>query len=128
MRRILAAALAASVMVTAALVGIAGPASAVSRNGCPYPRVCFYPVAADFNAGRYSAAYKDVTTSAQSLSLAALGADYVVNTRNDDRVLLWYWDFGTRTNNLVCLSPNNVHVFKFWHEVTDVLIETAPNC
>ncbi|MCP3783698.1 hypothetical protein NLX85_10020 [Micromonospora sp. A3M-1-15] len=80
----------------------ASPASAGTANGCGYPQVCFYKAKADWDARRWTAAYKDITSSYQTLSSSAYGSYYVYNTRNDDGALLHY------TNGYTyCLRPNS---------------------
>ncbi|QIQ02648.1 hypothetical protein [Streptomyces liangshanensis] len=94
----------AGALVTAGLaLGIAAtgttPAAADTAFGCGYPQVCFYKTQADWDARRWTAAYKDVTSYFQNLSSGAMGAKWVHNSRNDDGALLRF------SSGTYCLQP-----------------------
>ncbi|MER5747115.1 hypothetical protein ABT097_28085 [Streptomyces sp. NPDC002225] len=107
-------------------LAVAPNASATSFNGCVYPRVCFYLTDADWNRGTPTAAYQDVTTSYQSLSSRALGAAWVVNTRNDDRAYFRVEVAGT--TQYICLPPNYHTSFSIKEIVNGIRIDTAATC
>jgi hypothetical protein len=93
-----------------------------TANGCGYPQVCFYLTAADWNARKWTAAYKDVTSSPQNLSSRAYGAYSAFNSRNDDGALLYYTNGGT-----YCLRPNQPVFNNSW-VVNRIRIMDDPNC
>ncbi|MER5434894.1 hypothetical protein [Streptomyces sp. NPDC002588] len=112
---------------TAAVVA-APTASAESYNGCAWPRVCFYLTDANWNSAAPTAAFQDVTTSYQNLGSRSRGADWVVNSRNDDRAYLRYIRNSTGATEYLCLPPNyHVH-FSSEFTVTGVRIDTAADC
>ncbi|WP_217250974.1 hypothetical protein [Streptomyces sp. AC602_WCS936] len=117
-----AAALATTTMVTAPA------ASADSRRGCDWPRVCFYLTSSDWNDDDPTAAFQDVTTSYQNLGSRSRGANYVVNTRNDDRVYLRYIHNGTGATSYLCVDPNHNQNFSNTFTVTGIRIDTASSC
>ncbi|MET8832175.1 hypothetical protein ABZX40_41115 [Streptomyces sp. NPDC004610] len=118
----------ASAAVIAAAIATAPHAAADSYNGCAYPRVCFYPTATQWNAGTPTAAYQDVTSSYQNLGANSRGADYVHNTRNDDRVYLRYTYNPSGSTGALCVNPNTTAVFKSSFTVTGIMIQTASSC
>ncbi|MFD0502032.1 hypothetical protein ACFQ0G_01920 [Streptomyces chiangmaiensis] len=117
-----AAALAATALVTAPT------ASATSYNGCTYPRVCFYLTDSQWNGGTPTAAYQDVTTGYQNLGPNSRGANWVNNTRNDDRAYLRYIVNSTGATQYLCLLPNYHVNFSSAFTVTGIRIDTAATC
>ncbi|WP_237535599.1 hypothetical protein, partial [Streptomyces sp. SID3343] len=105
---------------------VAPTASATSYNGCIYPQVCFYQNQARWNAANPNARYQDITSGYQNLSAAAHGANYVYNTRNDDRAWLRYTDNGQ--TNYTCLNPNSRDYFDGQEVLTGIKIESASHC
>lgn len=95
------AAAAGTVLAAAAVVAMATPASASTREGCTYPRVCFYLTEADYFANHPTASYQDVTSGWQILGSQSRGAPWIVNTRNDDVAYLHYTNGSTH-----CVLPN----------------------
>ncbi|MGW1762111.1 hypothetical protein [Streptomyces mirabilis] len=92
----------AAVCVTLAITAVgAYPATADTRDGCTYPRVCFYKTEADWQARKPTAAYKDVTSTYQQLGPRSFGSVAILNSRNDDGALLHFADGDT-----VCLKPD----------------------
>lgn len=116
------AALAATALATAPT------ASADSYNGCAYPRVCFYQTNSQWNSGSPTAAYQDVTTAYQNLGPNSRGADWVNNTRNDDRAYLRYIVNSTGETKYLCLPPNSHVNFTSAYTVTGIRIDTASSC
>jgi hypothetical protein len=114
---------AATLAMAAGMVLVqAAPASAVSMAGCAYPRVCFYLTYGDYWNNRPTAAYQDVTSSWQTLGSRSRGADYIVNTRNDDVAYLHY------TNGAVmCLEPNSI-AYETYRVVDRVRISSSATC
>ncbi|WP_043663208.1 hypothetical protein [Streptomyces xylophagus] len=113
-------------MAAGAAVFSATPASASTYNGCVYPRVCFYLTDSDWDAGSPTAAYQDVTSYYQTLGSKSKGANYVWNTRNDDRAYLRYL-YGGDTY-YTCLAPNEGVYFSSSFTVTGIEIQTASSC
>jgi hypothetical protein len=93
-----------------------------TANGCGYPQVCFYKTEADWNARKWTAAYKDLTSAPQTLSSRAYGAFTAFNSRNDDGALLYYTNGGT-----YCLRPNQPVYNNSW-VVNKIRIMDDPNC
>src|SRR4051794_31683569 len=93
-----------------------------TANGCGYPQVCFYKTEADWNARKWTAAYKDLTSAPQTLSSRAYGAYTAFNSRNDDGALLYYTNGGT-----YCLHPNQPVYNNSW-VVNKIRIMDDPNC
>jgi hypothetical protein len=116
----------AAAAVASAMTVMAPPASADSAYGCAYPRVCFYPNDSAIRAKAPTASYQDVTNSYQDLGPASRGADWVVNTRNDDRAYLRYLDGGTTRE--FCLAPNSNTFFVSSLTVTGIRIDNAATC
>ncbi|KAB1142508.1 hypothetical protein F7R91_28775 [Streptomyces luteolifulvus] len=125
--RKLAAIGATTAAIAAALTVAAPPASADTYNGCVWPRVCFYLTSSDWNAGAPNAAFQDVTSYYQNLGSRSRGADYVWNSRNDDRAYLRYLDSSGSTR-YYCLPPNQGVYFPSALTVTGIRIDTAPSC
>ncbi|MDX3696272.1 hypothetical protein PV726_39390 [Streptomyces europaeiscabiei] len=126
-RRVAALGMASAAMVTAA-IATAPSAAADSYNGCIYPRVCFYPTVTQWNNGAPTAGYQDVTSSYQNLGPNSRGADYVRNTRNDDRVYLRYTYNPTGATGALCVNPNVTALFNSNFTVTGIMIQTASSC
>ncbi|MFJ1796812.1 hypothetical protein [Kitasatospora griseola] len=121
------AAVTSSVAVLAGIALVAAPsASATSYNGCDWPRVCFYQTQPDWTIGMPDAAYQDVTTSYQDLSSRAYGADWVYNSRNDDRAMIRFTNGGTTYYK--CLPPNGTLQFSAASTVTGIRIDAAATC
>jgi hypothetical protein len=114
--------------VAATTLAMAPTASADSYNGCGYPRVCFYLTQSNWNNANYTAAYQDVTTSYQNLGANSRGADWVHNTRNDDRAYLRYIRNSTGATEYVCVPPNHSINFTSAFTVTGIRIDTASSC
>ncbi|MET8571890.1 hypothetical protein [Streptomyces sp. NPDC004783] len=100
----------------------ASTASAGTAFGCGYPQVCFYKTQADWNAKRWTAAYKDLTSSYQTLSSGARGAYAVFNSRNDDGARLHFTD-----GHAECLEPNTLMLTNGF-VVDKIRIMTSPSC
>lgn len=123
------AALAMTVVAVAATTLATAPtASADSHKGCVYPRVCFYLTQSDWDSSRPTAAYQDVTAAYQDLGPRSRGADYVHNTRNDDRAYLRYVVDGSPTLHYTCVPPNETHGFGEGITLTGIRIDTASAC
>ncbi|WP_409239957.1 hypothetical protein [Streptomyces sp. PA5.6] len=103
-RRIAATVLAGAAAAAGLVPLTAAPAAADSRDGCQWPYVCFYLTKSDYTNNRPTAAYKDVTDRFQALGSRSRGADYIVNTRNDDRVRVQFLNGGS--THTMCLPPN----------------------
>ncbi|GGT24205.1 hypothetical protein [Streptomyces chromofuscus] len=116
------AGLAATALVTAPT------ASATSYNGCGWPRVCFYMTDSNWYNGSPTAAYQDVTTSYQNLGTSSRGANWVYNSRNDDRAYLRYVYDSTGATGYRCLPPNHYQQFPSGYTVTGIRIDTASTC
>lgn len=118
-----------SIMLAAAVSAALGlstfaatPASANSRDGCPYPYVCFYLTMSDYNNNHPTAMYKDVTSGYQTLGSQARGAKAIVNTRNDDSASLKVIQngkagttcisFGSTWANMTSQDPGTVTAIK----------------
>ncbi|WP_327731618.1 hypothetical protein OG250_44080 [Streptomyces sp. NBC_00487] len=125
-KRMAVVATAAAALATAGLA-TAPTASAYDYNGCGWPRVCFYLTDSDWNNGKPTAAYQDVTSSYQDLGSNSRGANKIRNTRNDDRVYLRYYDqYGV--TYYTCLKPNQTSNFSSNATVTGVRIDTNSTC
>jgi hypothetical protein len=107
---------------------MAPTASAESYNGCAWPRVCFYLTDSNWNNGDPTAAFQDVTTSYQNLGSRSRGANWVFNSRNDDRAYLRYIRNSTGATEYVCVPPNNQIYFSSDFTVTGIRIDTAATC
>lgn len=118
---------AAGGLVAAALT-VAPGASAGSYNGCVYPRVCFYLTTTDWNNAAPTAAFQDVTSYYQNLGSRSRGADWVRNTRNDDRAYLRYIRHSTGGTEYLCVLPNQTAYFSSAYTVTGIRIDTAATC
>ncbi|MBZ3901636.1 MULTISPECIES: hypothetical protein [Streptomyces] len=114
--------------VAATTLATAPTASADSYNGCAYPRVCFYLTSSDWNSARPTAAYQDVTADFQNLGPHSNGADWVANTRNDDRAYVRYTVNSTGAIEYLCLAPNTHVNFTADYTVTGIRIDTAATC
>ncbi|GAB2977983.1 hypothetical protein GCM10023080_048800 [Streptomyces pseudoechinosporeus] len=126
-KRMAVVATAAAALATTTLA-TAPTASADSYRGCDWPRVCFYLTSSDWVDDDPTAAYQDVTTSYQDLGSRSRGADYVTNTRNDDRVYLRYIHNGTGATSYKCVPPNHFQYFSSTFTVTGIRIDTASSC
>jgi hypothetical protein len=124
-KRMAVVATAAAALATTGLA-TAPTASAGDYNGCGWPRVCFYMTESDWDNGRPTAAYQDVTSSYQNLGSNSRGAFHVRNTRNDDRVLLRYLNLSVTYYS--CMNPNSTHGFGPGVTVTGIKIETKSSC
>ncbi|MFI9615731.1 hypothetical protein ACIHCM_29305 [Streptomyces sp. NPDC052023] len=121
-KRLMAAGLALACGTFGLTISNAPTASAETAFGCGYPRVCFYKTQADWNARRYTAAYRDMTESYQNLSSAAAGAYAVFNSRNDDGARLHF------TNGPAeCLKPNTLMLTNGF-VVDKIRIMDSPSC
>jgi hypothetical protein len=118
---------AAGALVGAALA-VAPGAAAGSYNGCTYPRVCFYLTGTQWSNGTPSTGYQDVTSGYQNLGSLSRGADYVRNTRNDDRAYLRYIRHSTGGTEYLCVLPNQTAIFSSAYTVTGIRIDTAATC
>ncbi|MER7172885.1 hypothetical protein [Streptomyces mesophilus] len=102
-------------------------AAEAPTKGCAYPRVCFYLKKADYDANSPTAAFQDVTSTWQNLGSSSRGADFVVNTRNDDvaylRVQNNYGDVWTE-----CMSPNSSRYYSTPYTLTGIRISTSSSC
>ncbi|MGC9544003.1 hypothetical protein [Streptomyces sp. UG1] len=114
--------------LAATTLAMAPTASADSFNGCIYPRVCFYLTNSDWNNAAPTAAYRDVTSGYQNLGPRSRGADWVNNTRNDDRAYLRYIVNSTGATAYFCLPPNHHVNFSSAYTVTGIRIDTAATC
>ncbi|MFF7328232.1 hypothetical protein [[Kitasatospora] papulosa] len=122
----IAAAAAVGAVFTGTALAVAPTASATSYNGCEYPRVCFYQTQPDWTIGMPDAAYQDVTSYYQNLSSRAYGADWVYNSRNDDRAKLRFTNGGQTYYK--CIPPNGTIQFSSASTVTGIRIDTAAAC
>lgn len=118
---------AATAALGATALATAPSASADTYNGCVWPRVCFYLTSTDWNNGAPNAAFQDVTSYYQNLGSRSRGADYVHNSRNDDRAYLRYINASGGTSYL-CLPPNATAYFPPATTVTGIRIDTAATC
>lgn len=126
-KRIAAVGTTAAALSVAALAA-APSASAYDYNGCNWPQVCFYLTDSNWNNGSPTARYEDVTSSYQNLGTRSRGADWVRNTRNDDRAYLRYIRHSTGATEYLCLPPNSTAYFSSAYTVTGIRIDTAANC
>lgn len=124
-KRMAVAATAAAALATTGLA-TAPTASADDYNGCGWPRVCFYLTNSDWNNGRPTAAYQDVTSYYQDLGSKSRGAKHVRNTRNDDRARIRYISQGV--TYYTCVAPNSSHGFGSGITVTGIKIQTQSRC
>ncbi|MFI9588594.1 hypothetical protein ACIHCQ_44065 [Streptomyces sp. NPDC052236] len=127
MKRMAAVGTAVAALAAGALA-TAPTASADSYNGCAWPRVCFYQTDSQWSSGSPTAAYQDVTTYYQNLGPNSRGADWVNNTRNDDRAYLRYIVNSTGATQYFCLLPNHHAYFSSALTVTGIRIDTASSC
>ncbi|WP_432104023.1 hypothetical protein [Streptomyces sp. bgisy091] len=98
----LAATLFASAGLASALVPLtASSASAVSKYGCSYPRVCVY--GGSYSGGSIIGWFQDNGYQNMPLSIQNK-PDAVVNTRNDDSV--WLIDTGANPDRYICIPAN----------------------
>jgi len=103
------------------------PASADTAYGCVYPRVCFYLTDSDFNADKPTAAYQDITSYYQTLGSRSRGANWVLNTRNDDRAWIRY-TYGGQTYYACLDSQWRLAEFTDDATVTGIKIENTTYC
>lgn len=105
-------------------VTVAAPhqAAADTAYGCGYPQVCFYDSPEDWQARRWDAAYKDITSTYQTLTPQAYGSYAIYNSRNDDGVLLHHTDGWTK-----CLAPGGVMTYGL-AVVDKIRIMNSPTC
>lgn len=120
--------LTAALAAVAAVPLSAAPASAVSSNGCNWPRVCFYLTLDHREAGTPTSAFQDVTSYYQNLGSRSRGADWVYNSRNDDRAWLRYTVNATGAVEYICINPSTAIYFDPAFTVTGVKIEWAERC
>lgn len=122
--RIQAAAAVVGAIVAGTFIGVQ-PASATTRYGCSWPRVCFYLYESDWNSRTPTAAYQD-RGYWQTLGPRSEGSTFIYNSRNDDGALLQFED-GFQD----CLEPNTymqlTPVYQAGH-VTRIKIVDSPNC
>ncbi len=118
----------ATAAVAATALATAPTASANTYNGCLWPGVCFYLTDSDWNKAAPTASYQDVTTSFQNLGIRSRGADWVHNSRNDDRAYIRYIVNGTNETRYSCLPPNYTTRFPPEFTVTGIRIDTAAAC
>ena len=90
--------------------------------------MCFYLTDSNWNNGDPTAAFQDVTTSYQNLGSRSRGANWVFNSRNDDRAYLRYIRNSTGATEYVCVPPNNQIYFSSDFTVTGIRIDTAATC
>lgn len=122
MKRLMATGLAIVCSTFGLTISSASTASANTAFGCGYPQVCFYKTKADWDAKRWTAAYKDVTSYYQNLSPGARGAYAVFNSRNDDGARLHFTD-----GSADCLDPNTLMLTNGF--VADkIRIMASPSC
>ncbi len=123
MKKRVAMGVAATLAVTGAAVLVqASPASAVSMSGCAYPRVCFYKYSADYWNNSPTAACQDVTSYWQILGPNSYGADYIMNTRNDDVASL-----PSTNGDVMCLGPNGL-AYEPYRVVDEIRISYSSTC
>ncbi|CAM5274523.1 hypothetical protein STENM327S_06571 [Streptomyces tendae] len=92
-------------------------ASEVSAQAsCNWPYVCFY------KGSTKTGQFKDVTSGYQNLQ-GSRGATKVVNTRNDDAVLLRRSSGGP-----LCILPNYTIDLRSWGTVTGIRILNTSTC
>ncbi|MGN9809466.1 hypothetical protein ACTMSW_08915 [Micromonospora sp. BQ11] len=104
-------------------VTFAAPVQADTRNGCNYPRVCFYKTLADANAERPTATFQD-KGSWQRLGSRSYGAYSVYNSRNDDGALIHFTNGTT-----YCVFPGEyAHLAGNIGTADMIMIMDAYNC
>ncbi|WP_433789840.1 hypothetical protein [Actinoplanes sp. CA-252034] len=107
MRKNMIALTATTIMAAGAISTVnASPASAGSRFGCDYPRVCFYLTSADWLAREPTAAFRDMTQDFQRLGPRARHAYAAYNSRIDDAA--WLEISGGAQD---CLAPGDPWFF-----------------
>ncbi|MWA15989.1 hypothetical protein [Streptomyces sp. BA2] len=128
MRRAVHIKAAATALAGAAAFCLLKPAPAVASTayGCDWPKVCFYLTGDDWSRRAPTAGYEDITRHFQELGPRSKGADWVFNSRNDDRALIRY-TFGGRTGE-VCLGPNKSLSLGAHTTVTHIKIEDSRAC
>jgi hypothetical protein len=114
----------------AASLAVAPSATAAESptRGCAYPQVCFYLKKSNWDAKDPNAGFQDVTSSWQNLGSASRGADYVLNTRNDDVAYLRVQTNSTGAVWDMCLRPNSTQYFGSAYTVTGIRISTSSSC
>jgi hypothetical protein len=118
----------AAAAFAATALAAAPTASAYDYNGCRWPRVCFYLTDSNWNNGSPTAAFQDVTRYYQNLGSNSRGANWVRNTRNDDRAYLRYIRNSTGGTEYLCVLPNQTAYFSSAYTVTGIRIDTAATC
>jgi hypothetical protein len=121
-KRMMITAGASAVLAATAVLAAATPASATSRYGCTYPRVCFYLTEDDYFGDSPTAAFQDVTSGWQTLGSRSRGSKWIVNTRNDDVAYLHFTDGAT-----ACLLPN-FDRYNGSHVVDKIRISSSSTC
>jgi hypothetical protein len=129
--------------VTAALTGLclaggmavvtAPEASAATKFGCDFPRVCFYQTKTDFNRKRPTASFEDPTDAAQELE-RSIGAFAVFNSRDDDAAVITSFVVDrpgfddTLGLDKRCVRPNSVVIFSKRVVTREIQIVDSPTC
>lgn len=98
--RLGAAALAVASLTAGAVTMSASPASAASMHGCSYPRVCLYDHS--YQNGSIFSSYQQY--GPQPIIGGGNRVDALVNTRNDDAVILI--DENARPRRYLCIPRN----------------------
>ncbi|WP_433672544.1 hypothetical protein ACQP06_13600 [Nocardia sp. CA-136227] len=122
MRRLAAAAAVLISMLGAFTAANAPQASADSRDGCPYPYVCFYLTKAKWDSRQPTAMFKDKGYW-QTLGSNSRGSYAVVNTRNDDAAMLKQAD-----GYIGCAGPGGSHLGYGNSPYVEIKIVDTPHC
>jgi hypothetical protein len=116
-----------TVLIAACLSVIgASPASANTKFGCKYPRVCLYLHRSDWVNRTPTAAYQQVTQDFQMLGPHGRYAYAVFNSRNDDGALLVDSD-----DMETCVGPNETWFAQpntVPYRIVGILIGNLPRC
>ncbi|MFD9301952.1 hypothetical protein ACFWCB_04485 [Streptomyces sp. NPDC060048] len=106
---------------------VLAPAAAAAAPACPYPYVCFYNVdELDNPAAKMTGKYQVVTSGWQWFTGSSRGADYVVNTRNDDVAYVHMTD-----GKVICVENNSSYSFindEPLRYADAIRISSASNC
>ncbi|MEU4222258.1 hypothetical protein [Actinoplanes sp. NPDC026623] len=114
-----------SIAASLSVIG-AAPASAGTKFGCKYPRVCLYLHRSDWTARKPTAAYQQVTQDFQTLGPHGRNAYAVYNSRNDDGALLVDSD-----DMETCVGPNETWIAEpnsVPYKIVGILIGDLPHC
>ncbi|GAA3776792.1 hypothetical protein GCM10022379_49900 [Micromonospora maritima] len=99
----------------------ATPAQASSAFGCTYPRVCFWVTGSPYSGNPPTASFQD--TYYQTLGSRSRGAEWVLNTRNDDGAKIFY-----SNGDWVCIQPDELAYLEPYGYAVAIDIMDSPYC